>query len=109
MDADLSHHVPNLPNPAQIHYRLHKVSSHPLRKQKQTNADIVTGTRYIEGAGVEGWTFYRKLTSRVANFIASTALGTSYTDLTGSFRLYKKYGLEVMEGGAGGDYTSGCE
>lgn len=51
----------------------------------------MTGTRYIPGAGVFGWNFYRKLTSRVANFIASTALGTAHSDLTGSFRLYKKY------------------
>lgn len=61
-----------------------------VRKQKQNNADIVTGTRYIENAGVQGWTFMRKLTSRVANFIASWALGTNFSDLTGSFRLYKK-------------------
>lgn len=33
----------------------------------------------------------RKLTSRVANFITSTALGSEFSDLTGSYRLYKKY------------------
>lgn len=65
-------------------------------KQKQTGADIVTGTRYIEGAGVYGWNFHRKLTSRVANFLASTVLGTSYSDLTGSFRLYKKEALSSI-------------
>lgn len=67
-----------------------------VRKQKQNNADIVTGTRYIENAGVQGWTFMRKLTSRVANFIASWALGTNFSDLTGSFRLYKKEVLEQL-------------
>jgi hypothetical protein len=39
---------------------------------------------------VYGWDFRRKLTSRVANFIASTLLGSNCSDLTGSFRLYKK-------------------
>ena len=56
MDADLSHHPKYLPQ--------------FIERQKQTNADIVTGSRYIPGAGVYGWDFRRKLTSRVANFIA---------------------------------------
>jgi len=54
----------------------------------------VTGTRYSRGGGVYGWTLMRKLTSRVANFLAKTALGSNCSDLTGSFRLYKK---EVIE------------
>lgn len=32
----------------------------------------------------------RKLTSRTANFLASWTLGSSFSDLTGSFRIYKK-------------------
>lgn len=40
----------------------------------------------------------RKLTSRVANFIASWALGSNFSDLTGSFRLYKKEVLEELMG-----------
>ncbi len=46
----------------------------------------MTGTRYIKNAGVYGWNLYRKLTSRVANFIARTLLGSNCSDLTGSFR-----------------------
>jgi len=38
----------------------------------------------------------RKLTSRVANFIASWTLGSNFSDLTGSFRLYKKEVLEEL-------------
>ncbi len=33
------------------------------------NADVVTGSRYIEGGGVYGWSLTRKLTSRVANYL----------------------------------------
>lgn len=66
------------------------------RKQKETNADIVASTRYIPNAGVQGWGFYRKLVSRVANFVASWTLGSKFTDLTGSFRLYKKETLEEL-------------
>ena len=66
------------------------------RKQKETNADIVASTRYIPNAGVQGWGFQRKLVSRVANFVASWTLGSEFTDLTGSYRLYKKATLEEL-------------
>ena len=36
----------------------------------------------------------RKLTSRTANYIASITLQSNFTDLTGSYRLYKKYCYE---------------
>jgi dolichol-phosphate mannosyltransferase len=56
------------------------------RKQLETNADIVTGTRYIQGGGVHGWDLRRKLTSRGANVLAHTLLWPNVSDLTGSFR-----------------------
>lgn len=65
----------------------------PFRKQKEQDYDIVTGTRYAHGGGVHGWDLRRKLTSRGANFIASTLLRPGVSDLTGSFRLYKKEAL----------------
>jgi dolichol-phosphate mannosyltransferase len=76
MDADLSHHPKYIPQ--------------FIKKQLETNCDIVTGTRYKPTGGVYGWNFHRKLTSRVANFIARAATGSQCSDLTGSFRLYKK-------------------
>ena len=56
----------------------------------------MTGTRYKTGGGVYGWDLYRKLTSRVANFIAATLLNPKASDLTGSFRLYKKPVLDKI-------------
>jgi dolichol-phosphate mannosyltransferase len=38
----------------------------------------------------------RKLTSRVANFIAAELLRPGVSDLTGSFRLYKREVLEKV-------------
>lgn len=38
----------------------------------------------------------RKLTSRVANYIADVLLAPSVSDLTGSFRLYKKEVLKDL-------------
>eukprot|EP00347_Sterkiella_histriomuscorum_P010412 403376402 len=82
MDADLSHHPKFIPE--------------FIKKQQETNADVVTGTRYLPGGGVFGWDLNRKLTSRVANFIASVLLAPKASDLTGSFRLYKREVLEKI-------------
>lgn len=82
MDADLSHHPKFIPE--------------FIKKQKETKANIVTGTRYVSKGGVFGWNLKRKLTSRVANFIADTLLAPSCSDLTGSFRLYERDVLEVL-------------
>lgn len=43
---------------------------------------------------VAGWDLFRKLTSRVANFLAHTLLSPGVTDLTGSYRLFTKEALE---------------
>ena len=61
------------------------------RLQQKHNYDIVTGTRYISGGGVFGWDLKRKLTSRVANYIASVMLSPGVSDLTGSFRYVSLY------------------
>ncbi|XP_048327374.2 dolichol-phosphate mannosyltransferase subunit 1 isoform X3 [Ziziphus jujuba] len=65
-----------------------------IKKQLDTGASIVTGTRYVKGGGVHGWNLMRKLTSRGANVLAHTLLWPGVSDLTGSFRLYKKSVLE---------------
>jgi dolichol-phosphate mannosyltransferase len=43
---------------------------------------------------VFGWDLRRKLTSRVANYLATILLNPSCSDLTGSFRLYKRNVIE---------------
>lgn len=55
----------------------------------------MTGTRYAQNGGVYGWDLNRKLTSRVANFLAATLLAPAASDLTGSFRLYKREVLQM--------------
>ncbi|KAJ3091432.1 dolichol-P-mannose synthesis [Quaeritorhiza haematococci] len=76
MDADMSHHPKFIPE--------------FIRLQKKHDYDVVTGTRYVSGGGVHGWDLRRKLTSRVANYLATIVLQPGVSDLTGSFRLYKK-------------------
>ena len=82
MDADMSHHPKFIPD--------------FIAKQAKTGADIVTGTRYALGGAVHGWDLRRKLTSRVANYLAQIALRPRVSDLTGSFRLYKKSALTAI-------------
>ncbi|KAG6434861.1 hypothetical protein SASPL_106505 [Salvia splendens] len=86
MDADLSHHI--------FHELGILIELLEVRKQMETGASIVTGTRYVRGGGVHGWNLMRKLTSRGANVLAQTFLWPGVSDLTGSFRLYKKSVLE---------------
>lgn len=64
-----------------------------IRKQLETGACIVTGTRYVKGGGVHGWNLMRKLTSRGANVLAQTLLWPGVSDLTGSFRYFNHFRL----------------
>lgn len=82
MDADLSHHPKYIPA--------------MIATQAASGADIVSGTRYAPGGGVFGWSFKRKLTSRGANTLAQALLSPGVSDLTGSFRLYRKPALELL-------------
>lgn len=82
MDADLSHHPKFIPE--------------FIKKAKEKDYDIVTGTRYDGAGGVYGWDFKRKVISCGANVFTQMALGPSVTDLTGSFRMYKKPVLEKL-------------
>lgn len=82
MDADLSHHPKFIPE--------------FIKKAKEKDYDIVTGTRYDGTGGVYGWDFRRKFVSCGANVLTQMALGPSVTDLTGSFRLYKRSVLKKL-------------
>ena len=79
MDADFSHHP--------------KYIIEFIEAQRKTQSDIVLGTRYAGNGGVYGWDFKRKLVSRGANLLSRVILRPNVTDVTGSFRLYKKHVL----------------
>ncbi|KAF8786703.1 dolichol-phosphate mannosyltransferase subunit 1-like [Argiope bruennichi] len=82
MDADLSHHP--------------KYILDFIKKQKEGDYDLVSGTRYLGNGGVNGWDFKRKLISRGANYLTQVLLRPGASDLTGSFRLYKKDVLQKL-------------
>ncbi|XP_043246296.1 dolichol-phosphate mannosyltransferase subunit 1-like [Amphibalanus amphitrite] len=76
MDADLSHHPKFIPR--------------MIALQQKDNLDIVTGTRYSGDGGVSGWDLRRKLISRGANYLTQVLLQPGASDVTGSFRLYRR-------------------
>jgi len=82
MDADLSHHPKFIPE--------------MIALQRAQNLDIVSGTRYAGDGGVYGWDLKRKVISRGANYVAQVLLRPGASDLTGSFRLYRKDVLEKL-------------
>lgn len=67
-----------------------------IKLQKKHNYDVVSGSRYEGNGGVFGWNFQRKLVSRGANYLSQVLLRPHCSDLTGSFRLYKKDQLETL-------------
>lgn len=82
MDADLSHHPKFIPQ--------------FIEKQREGDFAIVTGTRYAGDGGVNGWDLKRKLISCGANYLTQTLLDPGVSDVTGSFRLYKKSVLQDL-------------
>ncbi|CAB4056583.1 DPM1 [Lepeophtheirus salmonis] len=82
MDADLSHHPKFIPQ--------------LIAKQAERDYDVVSGTRYAGSGGVFGWDLKRKIISRGANYVTQILLRPGASDLTGSFRLYKKHVLEKL-------------
>jgi dolichol-phosphate mannosyltransferase len=69
--------------------------SHPPRfipalLEGMKNHDVMIGSRYVPGGGVEGgFTFKRKLMSSGINWYARLLLGLKTTDNSGAFRCYR--------------------
>ena len=83
MDADLSHDPADLP-------RLIEAARH--------GADVVLGSRYLPGGGVEGWSLHRRLLSRAGGRYAAAVLGLPLTDLTGGFKCFRAGALRALDG-----------
>ncbi len=82
MDADLSHDASYLP---------HFVAF------VDKGADVVLGSRYVRGGGVENWPLSRKLISRGGCLYAQAVLGLPYRDLTGGFKCFRRRVLETID------------
>ena len=56
---------------------------------EMNNADLVIGSRWIEGGSVKNWPVSRLLLSRFGNLYARLMLGTHIFDMTSGFRAYR--------------------
>ena len=81
MDADFSHH------PKYI----------PMLVDACKNGDVVIGSRYVKGGGVEGWGLNRKINSAVANLISKILFGFKVKDSTSGYRCYKREVLASLD------------
>jgi dolichol-phosphate mannosyltransferase len=78
MDADFSH------DPADV----------PRLLAAAEDADLVLGSRYVDGGGVADWGAVRRLISRGGSAYARVVLGVGVRDLTGGFKVFRR---EVLE------------
>ncbi len=60
-------------------------------------ADLVLGSRYVSGGGVENWGLLRKVISRGGGTYARLILGVGVNDLTGGFKCIRRQVLEGIE------------
>ncbi len=61
----------------------------PAMVQAAEEADVVLGSRYVPGGGVEGWSVFRHINSRVAGTLARLILGLRVQDVTSGYRLFR--------------------
>jgi len=60
------------------------------------DADLVLGSRYVPGGGVENWGLIRRAISYGGSLYARIVLGLSVRDLTGGFKCIRRAVLEAI-------------
>jgi dolichol-phosphate mannosyltransferase len=85
MDADGSH------APEQLYRLLEAVDA---------GADLVIGSRYVDGGTVRNWPWRRIALSKVANTYSRLLLGVGVHDITAGYRAYRREVLEKLDLGA---------
>jgi len=81
MDSDFSH------DPADV----------PRLLAATGAADLVLGSRYVPGGGVEDWGIVRRMLSRGGSAYARLVLGVPVRDLTGGFKCFHRRVLETID------------
>lgn len=81
MDADFSHHPRYIPDMV----------------QRSQEAQLVIGSRYVDGGGTVNWGLRRRILSGGANTFARLVLGLKAHDCTAGFRCYRREVLESIK------------
>ena len=82
MDCDFSHDPDDVPR---------------LIRAAEEGADLVLGSRYVDGGAVRNWGALRRFVSAGGSFYARVLLGTHVRDLTGGFKCYRRQVLETID------------
>src|SRR4051794_15375567 len=82
MDCDFSHDPKYLPD---------------LLATAETGADLVIGSRYIEGGGTINWGVTRQMISKGGGLYARTILGVPVRDITAGFKCFRRRVLETLD------------
>jgi dolichol-phosphate mannosyltransferase len=82
MDCDFSHDPKYLP---------------VMLARARAGADLVLGSRYVDGGGTVNWGPMRKFISRGGSFYARTILGIGVRDVTGGFKCFRRATLEALD------------
>ena len=81
MDADFSHDPKYIPS---------------LLKAADSGADLVIGSRFIDGGADEDRGLKRRLLTKAARFYINSVLNLNLKDLTGGYRCFKRNVLEAI-------------
>jgi dolichol-phosphate mannosyltransferase len=82
MDCDFSHNPADVPR---------------LIAAAEAGADLVLGSRYVEGGGVTDWGFVRRAISRGASIYTALFLQMGVKDPTGGFKCFRRRVLETLD------------
>lgn len=82
MDADGSHQPEQLPR---------------LLEAIEQGADLVIGSRWVQGGTVVNWPVYRQLISRTGSTYARLMLGLRIKDMTAGYRAFRRTTLEKLD------------
>ena len=85
MDADGSHRPEELPR---------------LLAASEAGADLVIGSRWVQGGSVVNWPKRRKLLSRAGSTYSRLMLGIPVRDITAGYRAFRRGTLERLDLGA---------
>ena len=69
----------------------------PRLLEAAAEADLVLGSRYVPGGGVENWGRVRRLISAGGSLYARLLLGVPVRDLTGGFKCIRRAVLEAID------------
>ncbi len=82
MDADLSHEPEAVPR---------------LLAEIEAGADLVIGSRYVDGGTLPPWSWYRRALSSFGNRYAAFIMRLPVRDSTSGFRAYRRSALEACD------------